>query len=179
MEATKVKSRRIFLSFYFALNTVQSQQSQETNEMEPLEEHRKLEDFVETHYCLTGAGQVLFRCHCQNPENCSEWQHHPDLDAAIVRVIHGLSATLSREEEEAMNRDFTYRFLTWSWLSVNMVWAFYCWTRNIDEARHSYYHKEHTIGQFIFCFLKDGTVVLFLVNLGCFAVWLLVTPSTI
>lgn len=133
-------------------------------DMEEQNERRKLEDFVRKHYYLTGDGQVSFHCQCQNPENCSEWLHRPDIDEIIVQLIHGTSTFT--EEDDAL----LYRFVTSLWSSINVVWAFFCWTKTTDNANRCYYEgRHHPVG----CFLADELNVLFLVNLVCFVTWII------
>mmetsp|Transcript_41450 Transcript_41450/g.63849 ORF Transcript_41450/g.63849 Transcript_41450/m.63849 type:complete len:152 (-) Transcript_41450:112-567(-) len=50
------------------------------------EERVLLNEFVRTHYTVTGDGEIAFECKCQHPGNCSILQHHPDVDALIVEM---------------------------------------------------------------------------------------------
>ena len=130
------------------------------------EERQDLYNFVKTHYGLTGDGQVFFRCECQNPDNCSEWQHHPDIDAVIVEII---DSTID-PNMEATVEDFKYRFITWFWLSVNLVWGASFLTKSRPMAWLLFETRQY--GQVASFLLDDGMFVLFLINLVWFVVWL-------
>ena len=51
------------------------------------EEHQRLVEFCATHYRVTAEGAAVFHCECRHPDDCSVWQHHPDLDAVLAQVV--------------------------------------------------------------------------------------------
>lgn len=87
-------------------------------------QRQQLYEFVRTHYFMAyEGGHVEFHCSCRNPDNCSVWRHHPDLDAAIVDLLENKAVlALSNEDVNAMNR-MLYGTI---WCAANGMIVIFC-----------------------------------------------------
>ena len=93
-------------------------------------ERSQLCDFVRKHYGLTEEGHVVFCCKCVNPENCSEWQHHPDIDAVIVEYF----ASTTEVEDLLIDFKELCSVLFWPiWMCVTLLWGVECWMLYMEQ----------------------------------------------